>query len=61
MKVMVKKKSDQPQVERFMETARMLGCDEDETAFEERLMKIAKPSPPKPEKKTPRSGGSGAS
>jgi hypothetical protein len=33
----------------------------DEAAFEERLRKIAKAPPPKPEKKKPRTGGSGAS
>jgi hypothetical protein len=35
------------QVERFIEAARQLGCDEDEKAFEEKLKKIAghKPKP----------------
>jgi hypothetical protein len=39
------------QHQRFMETARELGCDEDEVAFEKRLKKIAKAKPsdqPKP-------------
>ena len=34
---------------RFLETARALGCDEDEAAFDEKLKGIAKPVP-KPEK-----------
>jgi hypothetical protein len=39
------------QSDRFVETARELGCDEDETAFEEKLKKIAKRRPkPAPEK-----------
>jgi hypothetical protein len=35
------------QHKRFVETARKLGCDEDETAFEEKLKRIAtvKPKP----------------
>jgi hypothetical protein len=48
MKVMAKKKSDESQVERFKEAARMLGCDEDEAAFEARLKKIAAAPPAKP-------------
>jgi hypothetical protein len=42
-----------PQHERFIETARELGCDEDEAAFEEKLKRIAtaKPKPRKPIKK----------
>jgi hypothetical protein len=38
------------QVDRFVETARQLGCDEDEKAFDETLKKIAK-AKPKPETK----------
>jgi hypothetical protein len=49
------------QSQKFKEAARELGCDEDEAAFEKRLEKIAKAPPPKPEKKKPRTGGSGAS
>ncbi len=30
---------------RFLETARALGCDEDEAAFDEKLKGIAKPVP----------------
>jgi hypothetical protein len=41
MKVMAKKKFDEAQVERFKEAARMLGCDEDESAFDAKLKKIA--------------------
>jgi hypothetical protein len=45
---MPKNKSDErSQSERFIETARELGCDEDEAAFEEKLRQIAtaKPKP----------------
>lgn len=40
------------QVERFQETARQLGCDENEKAFDEKLRKIAtaKPKAEKPGK-----------
>lgn len=31
------------QIERFKETARALGCDEDEAAFDEKLKALAKP------------------
>lgn len=34
----------------FIKTARELGCDEDEKAFEAKLKKIAKAQPPKPAK-----------
>ena len=33
------------QLERFKETARALGCDEDEAAFDERLKAIARQKP----------------
>jgi hypothetical protein len=42
------------QSEKFKAVAREIGCDEDEAAFEARLKKTAKASPPKPEKKKPR-------
>jgi hypothetical protein len=35
------KKSDDAQSKRFIETARELGCDEDEAAFDEKLRQIA--------------------
>jgi hypothetical protein len=38
----------------FINKARELGCDESEAAFEERLRKIAKPAPPKPQNTTPK-------
>lgn len=43
-------KSDatKPQRDRFIETARQLGCDEDEKAFDEQLKKIAKQQPKPP-------------
>jgi hypothetical protein len=40
------KKQDAPnQINRFIEAARLLGCDEDEKAFGEKLKKIAKAKP----------------
>ena len=36
-----------PQIERFRETARKLGCDEDEAAFDAALKKVAE-QPPRP-------------
>lgn len=49
------RKDDPGQSKRFIETARELGCDEDEAAFDEKLKRIAtakpKPKPKKPEKK----------
>jgi hypothetical protein len=41
------------QKEKFIDKARELGCDEDEAAFEKRLRKIAKATPP-PHKDTKR-------
>ena len=44
--MMVKAQSDNDkQVSRFKETARLLGCDEDEAAFDEKLGKIARHKP----------------
>ncbi len=34
--------TDKPQIDRFKEAARALGCDEDEAAFDEKLRVIAK-------------------
>ena len=36
------KSSNQAQLERFVETARELGCDEDEAAFRDKLRVIAR-------------------
>jgi len=36
---------DKPQVERFIETARQLECDEDQERFEKKLGKIVKVKP----------------
>ena len=33
------------QIERFKETARQLGCDEDEKAFDEKLARIVRHKP----------------
>ncbi len=41
------------QRERFIETARELGCDEDEAAFDEKLKRIAT-AKPKPVAATPK-------
>jgi hypothetical protein len=39
------KPSKKTQKERFIETARALGCDEDEAAFDEKLKRIATAKP----------------
>lgn len=38
-----------PQSEKFKNAARELECDEDESRWDERLRKVAKPKPEKPE------------
>ncbi|MDK2741313.1 MAG: hypothetical protein NDI90_00225 [Nitrospira sp. BO4] len=40
------------QSSRFAETARSLGCDDDEEAFDAKLKAIASAPPPKPLKKS---------
>ncbi|HLZ65687.1 MAG TPA: hypothetical protein VKQ29_05615 [Aliidongia sp.] len=45
------KPDDRDQRQKFIDTARELGCNEDEAAFEEALKKIA---PHKPETEKPR-------
>lgn len=40
---------DHSQVERFKEMARMMECDDDEQRFKERVGKLAKVRPKKPE------------
>ncbi|MBY0408500.1 MAG: hypothetical protein K2Q01_12480 [Rickettsiales bacterium] len=44
---------DKQQVDKFIETAKELGCDESEAAFNEKLKKLAKqqPEPEKPKGK----------
>jgi hypothetical protein len=42
--------TEKPQLQRFIETARELGCDEDEAAFDEKLKRIATV---KPKRKVP--------
>jgi hypothetical protein len=45
-------KNDGEQRDRFIDTVRELGCNEDEAAFEEKLRKIARQRPkPEPKKK----------
>jgi hypothetical protein len=46
-----------PQVVRFVETARALGCDEDKDKFEAALGKIARHKPLRNSEKTPKDGG----
>ena len=38
-------KDEKPQRDRFIETARELGCDEDEARFNETLKRVAKALP----------------
>jgi hypothetical protein len=40
------------QKEKFKEAARELGCDEDEKAFDDKLRRIGKQSPPKADSET---------
>ena len=43
--------ADKPQIDRFREAARELGCDESEERFDAALVKVAKAgAPPKAEK-----------
>lgn len=42
---MQKRKPQKEQLGRFIETARELGCDEDEASFREKLAKIARQKP----------------
>lgn len=44
----VPKKNSGSQHDRFMETARALGCDEDPAAFDEKLKVIARHKPKQP-------------
>jgi hypothetical protein len=39
------KTTDKPQIDRFKEAARALGCDENEAAFDGKLKVIAKQKP----------------
>ena len=41
--------SDKQQLDKFKEAARDLECDDDETRFKEKLGKLVKPKPEKPE------------
>lgn len=40
---------EKPQLDKFKEAARELECDDDEKRFKERLGKLVKPKPEKPE------------
>ena len=50
------KKSNEDQRVRFIETARALGCDEDEAAFDEKLRQIVKHKPEPKAKAQPKKG-----
>lgn len=52
----MKKPSDEDQFRRFVETARALGCDEDETAFDEKLKAVARQKPKDQPRPTPEGG-----
>jgi hypothetical protein len=41
-----------PQIEKFRQAAHELGCDEDESAFDEMVKKVAKAPPPRQPEKT---------
>ena len=45
------KSPSEEQVERFIETARELGCEDDEDAFVEKLRRVAQHKPPQPPKR----------
>ena len=47
---------DADQQKRFIETARELGCDEDEAAFDEKLKRIAQAKPRPKDRKNPSKG-----
>jgi hypothetical protein len=49
---MPKQSNDDPQIQRFRETARSLGCDEDKEKFEATLGDIARHKPPPKSGKT---------
>jgi hypothetical protein len=59
---MSKNSDAQAQLERFKETARKLGCNEDEAAFDEKLRHIARQHTPAPSlpKKQRRQAAKGA-
>jgi len=42
-------KEQKKQSDKFIEAARELGCDEDESAFDEMVKKVAKAPPPRKE------------
>ena len=46
----IEKCKDASQSARFIETARKLGCDEDEAAFDDKLKGIARQKPAEPRK-----------
>jgi hypothetical protein len=46
-----KPSSAKPQIERFIETARALECDEDKERFEAKLKRIAKAKPKQEQEK----------
>lgn len=51
------KPEDPEQLKRFKETARALGCDEDEAVFDEKLKAIARQQPRPKDEAAKRAGG----
>ena len=45
---------EKPQIERFREAARELGCDDDEAAFDEKLRRIMRHQPKVDPRKHPK-------
>ena len=52
-------KDARSQHERFVETARVLGCDEDEAAFDVKLRVLARPKLPNAKKQVAKTGNKG--
>lgn len=46
---MTDKDADKPQLDKFKELAKELGCDEDEAAFAAVIRKVGKARPPTPD------------
>lgn len=56
---MLKKPNGIEQHARFIETARALGCDEDEAAFDEKLRTLARPKLPSAKDQVAKAGNKG--
>lgn len=51
------KRPPESQLDRFKEAARKLGCDEDESRFDEKLGKLIRPKSKASEKENEKDGG----